>query len=112
MVSANRGRPRFTVPIDNKFAIVPKSACVFALIVAPLLLFVAPPGQNMLEARLENRIFWPIMVAISVVLIAQDRSRRGRPSLPPHIICLLLYLAFAGASALWAFSPGSSLIRF
>jgi exopolysaccharide production protein ExoQ len=96
----------------DKFAIVPIAACVFALIVAPLLLFVAPPDKNMLEARPENRIFWPIMVAISVVLIVRDHSRRGRLSLPPHIICLLLYLAFAGASALWAFSSGSSFTRF
>src|SRR5262249_9433098 len=30
----------------------------------------------------------------------------------PHIICLLAYLAFAGASVLWAFRPELSFIRF
>ena len=97
----------------DKFAIVPNSACVFALIVSPLLIFLTIPDvqtlQSMLEARLENRVFWPPIAAISVVLAVQNRSRL---TLPPNIICLLAYLAFAGASVLWAFSPERSLIRF
>jgi O-antigen ligase len=100
----------------DKFAIVPLSACVFALIVAPLLIFLTLPDvqtlQNIVEARLEQRIFWPAMVTISVALGVQNYSRLGRLTLPPHIICLLAYLAFAGASALWAFSPERSFIRF
>jgi exopolysaccharide production protein ExoQ len=97
----------------DKLAIVPISACVFALIVSPLLIFITIPDvqtlQSMLEARPENRIFWPPLAAISVVLAVQNRSRL---TLPPNIICLLAYLAFAGASFLWAFSPERSLIRF
>ena len=65
--------------------------------------------QSVMEARPENRIFWPAMAAISVGLAAQNRSRL---TLPPHIICLFVYLAFAGASVLWAFSPERSFIRF
>jgi len=68
--------------------------------------------QSMLDSGMANRIFWPAMAAISVVLAAQSYSRFGRPTIPPHIICLLAYLAFAGASALWAFNPEISSIRF
>jgi O-antigen ligase len=49
------------------------------------------------------------MAAIAVVLAAQNRSRI---TLAPHIICLFVCLAFAGASVLWAFSPAISFIRF
>jgi exopolysaccharide production protein ExoQ len=105
------GRPSVSTRMIDKFAIVPISACVFALIVAPLLLFVTPPDQA-LEARPENRLFWPVMAVISVVLALQNRARLGRLTLPPHIICLLAYLAFAGASVLWAFKPESAFIRF
>ena len=35
-----------------------------------------------------------------------------RLTFPPHIICLFAYLAFAGASVLWAFKPELSFIRF
>ena len=63
----------------------------------------------MLQSRPENRIFWPAVAAISLVLAVQNGSRL---TLPPHIICLLAYLAFAGASVLWAFKPELSLIRF
>ena len=93
----------------DKCAIVPISACVFALIVAPLLIFLNIPAVQVMEARPETRIFWPAMAGISVILAVQNRSRL---TLPPHIICLLAYLAFAGASVLWAFSLERSFIRF
>jgi exopolysaccharide production protein ExoQ len=81
-------------------------------IASPLLIFVSggPTSlQSMMESRPENRIFWPAAAAISVVLAVPNRSRL---TLPPHIICLLAYLAFAGASVLWAFRPELSVIRF
>ena len=52
------------------------------------------------------------MAAISVVLAVRNYSRLGRLTCPPHIICLFVYVAFAGASALWAFRPEISFIRF
>src|SRR5262249_54281236 len=103
----NMGQPRSYTPMIDKCAIVPISACVFALIVSPLLiLFTSSPD---IINRPENRIFWPAMAAISVGLAVQNRSRL---TLPPHIICLLVYLAFAGASVGWAFNPELSFIRF
>jgi len=103
--------------IFDKYAIVPMSACVFALIVAPLLDFFTDlqtreAAALSAEARPENRIFWPAVAAISVILAVQNSSRLGRLTWPPHIICLFAYLAFAGASVLWAFSPQSSFVRF
>jgi O-antigen ligase len=62
-----------------------------------------------MDARPEPRIFWPAAAALSVVLAVQNRSRL---TLPPNIICLFAYLALAGASVLWAFSPQSSFVRF
>ena len=93
----------------DKFAILPISACVFALIVSPLLFFFTPTNFGAMDARPEPRFFWPAMAAISVLLVAQNRSRL---TLPPHIICLFAYLAFAGASVLWAFSPDRSFVRY
>jgi exopolysaccharide production protein ExoQ len=111
--NANMGQPRSSTPMIDKCTILPISACVFALIVSPLLIFFTSPPiktlQSVMEPRPENRIFWPALAAISVVLAVQNRSR---VTLPPHIICLLVYLAFAGASVLWAFSPELSFIRF
>ena len=113
MHSFELSRPRSSTPMIDKYAIVPISACVFALIVSPLLIFVnsfpIQTLQSAMESRPENRIFWPAMAAISVVLAVRNRSRL---TLPPHIICLLAYLAFAGASVLWAFRPELSFIRF
>jgi O-antigen ligase len=59
--------------------------------------------------RLENKIFWPALAAISIVLIAANWSRLV---LPPNIKCLFAYLAFAGASVLWAFKPELSFSRY
>jgi exopolysaccharide production protein ExoQ len=97
----------------DKFAILPILACCFAVIVFPLLGFFTPisagAGMNEAVARPETRIFWPIVAAISALLALQNRSRLTGP---PHIICLVAYLAFAGVSAFWAFSPGHSFIRY
>jgi exopolysaccharide production protein ExoQ len=49
------------------------------------------------------------MAAISVVLAVRNHSRL---ILAPHLICLLAYVAFAGASVVWALSPEISFIRF
>src|SRR5262245_28350726 len=115
MHSFELGRARSSTPMIDKCVIVPISACVYASIVSPLLLFVSEPAntlQSVMETRPENRIFWPAMAAISVVLAVRNRSRLGTLTWPPHIICLLAYLAFAGASVLWAFRPELSFIRF
>ena len=93
----------------DKFAILPISACVFSLIVSPLLFFFTPSNFATVEGRPEPRFFWPAMFAISILLVVQNRSRL---TLPPNIICLFAYLAFAGASVLWAFSPDHSFIRY
>jgi exopolysaccharide production protein ExoQ len=101
----------------DQCTMVPISACLFALIVSPLLVFFTDLQtlENATlagDARPENRIFWPAMVAVSVILASQNHSRLSRLAWPPHIICLFAYLAFAGASALWAFNPGISFVRF
>lgn len=97
----------------DKFTFLPIFACCFALIVFPLSGFLNPisadPGMSEVVARPETRLFWPATAAISAILALQNRSRL---TLPPHIICLLAYLAFAGLSVLWAFSPGHSFIRY
>ena len=95
----------------DKYSIVPILACLFATILGPLILAACSPDDYacLYAPRPEFRIFWPILAAISVVMAAQNYSRI---SFPPHVVCLLAYLGFAGASALWAFSPEQSFVRF
>ena len=52
------------------------------------------------------------MAMITLVLTLKDLSRLAKTSWPPHIVALLGYLGFAGISAVWAFSPESSCVRF
>jgi exopolysaccharide production protein ExoQ len=94
--------------------LVPILACSYAMIIVPLISFFDPPPtpQTALESGLINRIFWPAMAAISIVLASRNHFRIRRSNVPPHIVCLLAYLAFAGASVLWAFKPELSFIRF
>src|SRR6516162_6701099 len=116
MHSFELGRARASTSTIDNCAIVPILACVFAVLVSPLFIYFTTSDlntlQNIIEPRLEPRIFWPAMAAISVVLAVRHSSRLGRLSFPPNIICLLAYLAFAGASVLWAFRPELSFIRF
>jgi exopolysaccharide production protein ExoQ len=116
----NRGVPRAILSgptpkaIIDKFSLLPILACVYALIVSHLLIFFT--RSNGLEsqiaaadARWDSRLFWPAMSAISILLALQNRSRLV---LPPNLKCLVAYLAFAGASVLWALSPDHSFMRY
>jgi len=97
--------------IFDRFSIFPILAFVFAAIVAPLTIVGCSPMDTacLLEPRFENKVFWPLLAAVSAVLVVQNFSRL---TFPPHILCLFAYLAFAGASVLWAFKPETSFIRF
>ena len=100
--------------IIDKFALLPILAYIYSLIVSHLLPFLTQSGvpaaeNTAADGRMDTRIFWPAMAAISVMLAVQNRSRLV---LPPNIKCLVAYLAFAGASVLWAFSPDHSFMRY
>jgi exopolysaccharide production protein ExoQ len=92
----------------------PILACAYALIISPILLFFtsAPGSLGGYETRNENKFFWPALAGIAIISAAHNLSRGRRASYPPHILCLLAYLALAGLSILWAFSPPLSTIRF
>lgn len=107
-------RHKSSAPIFDRYIIVPISACLYAVVASPLILSLCNPldPKCVLESRPENKIFWPSMALISVIFALQNRSRVGRLSLPPHIVCFLAYLAFAGASVAWAYKPELSFIRF
>jgi exopolysaccharide production protein ExoQ len=107
------GRARSSTPTIDTCAIVPILACAYAAIIGPLLTFGSGPVDiQRAEPGLPQRIFWPAIAAVSVVLAVRRYSRLGRFTLPPHIIFLFAYVAFAGASVLWAFRPEISFIRF
>lgn len=108
-------QPTSSAPTIDKYAILVILACAYATVIGPLIDFggigSSADIQNA-EPGLPNRIFWPAMAAVSVALAAKNYSRLSRLTWPPHIICLLAYVAFAGASVLWAFKPETSLVRF
>ena len=113
--SLKSSRPKSSASAFDICAMIPVLAFAYSAIIQPLLYFSFPPApglQGLLESRTENRVFWPAMAAIAVVLAVRNQSRGGRLALPPNIISLLAYVAFAGASVLWAFKPELSFIRF
>ncbi len=115
MHSFEFGRARPSAAATDVCAIVPVLACAYPAIIEPLIYSTFPPApglQGILESRIENRIFWPALAAISVLLAARNSSRFAKFTLPPNIVCLLAYLAFAGASVAWAFKPALSFTRF
>jgi O-antigen ligase len=75
-------------------------------------LSLAEAQKLLTEPRPENKIVWPALAVISVILAVQNRSRLAGLTWPPHIICLLAYLALAGTSILWSVRPELSFTRF
>lgn len=63
--------------------------------------------------RVENILFWPTLAAIVLALVFHNRSLLDRgffKSLP--IASLVVYLAFAGASIIWAYKPDYAFNRY
>ena len=106
-------RPRPAVSVSDIYAI-PILALIFALIAGPLLYFYTfTPStvRGLMETRNENKIVWPALAALAVIFAA--RKYRGKKIvLPPHMMIFLAYLAFAGASILWAYKPEFSFVRY
>src|SRR5215468_7533237 len=98
MHSPATGRARSSTAPTGKYVILPILACIYASIVSPLVLATCgfADAKCLLESRPEHKIFWPLMAAVSIILAVRNRSLLGRISWPPHIFCLLGYLAFAG----------------
>src|SRR5712671_707001 len=110
MHASELNRVRFSTGIVDSSAVVPLLACAYATIATPLMLLAFNSSlAEAYESHWQNKVFWPAMAAISVVLGVRNSSRLR---LPPHIGCLLAYLAFAGTSVLWAVNPELSLIRY
>jgi O-antigen ligase len=99
----------------SHISLMPVLAVSFPAIIQPLIYLSFPPAaglQGLLESRIENRIFWPALAFIVILVAAQNWTRLNRLSIPPNIAALLAYLAFAGASVVWSFNPTLSFIRF
>ena len=115
MPFARSGHAKPSPSAVNACAVVPVLALAYSTVIQPLIYFHFPPVpglQGLMETRTENRIFWPTLAAIAVLVAAKYWPRVGRLTLPPVIVALLAYLAFAGTSIAWSFNPGLSLIRF
>lgn len=113
--STQIGHAKASTRMIDKCAIIPILACAFATIVNPWLEFAYRTSYTSIEDAapgLSGRIFWPLMAAVSLGLAAGNPFRLSRVTWPPHLRWLLAYLAFAGLSALWAFKPELSFIRY
>lgn len=109
ITSGRSVRSRKAGPVFDKYLITPNLVFAYCLIVAPMLMFLFP-GKDVMEPRIDNKIFWPLVAAGALACLAS--ANRTRLTWPPHIVWLGAYLALAGASVLWAFKPGISFSRF
>src|SRR3954468_16283337 len=100
--------PRASAGTLDICALIPVLAFAYSSLIQPLIYFSFPPSpglQGLLESRIENRIFWPALAAIAIVVVAQRLARGDRLAASPNIISLCAYFGFAGASIAWAFKP-------
>jgi exopolysaccharide production protein ExoQ len=92
-------------PGSTLLSVIPGFSIYYILLILPFI-----PGEG--KERVENILFWPLAVALTLTLVLQNWSRvdfRFFLSLP--IMSLIVYLVFAAASVTWAYSPDFALSR-
>ncbi len=99
----------------DKYALVTLFACAYAVVIGPFLLSGDPTPSTATDIQnaspnLVVRIFIPAIATVTVVMAVRNRDRLRR--WPVHLLCLFAYVAFAGASIVWAFRPEASFVRF
>jgi exopolysaccharide production protein ExoQ len=63
--------------------------------------------------NLANRIFWPLLFIVTIVLAFCHRSRIQWDFFrTPAVVSLIAFLTFAGASITWAYSPEHAFNRY
>ena len=95
----------------NKYSIIPAMACLYALIVHPIIISSCPMNDMVClsSAGSVSKVFWPILVLAALAVILPNRARL---TLPTNIVYLLVCLAFAGTSVAWAYNAELSFIRY
>ena len=91
-------------------ALTPTLACFFAVIISPVFDQLSPHSTT--ELGIANRIFWPLLAALSIVLAVPNFRFAGRVRLAPHIYWLIALALYAGASTVWAIKPEGSFVRY
>jgi O-antigen ligase len=82
------------------------------MILIPILDYVTQPSQiELAEGGIANRIFWPSLAALSIVLAVRNLRFARRQRLAPHISWLIALALYAGASTAWAIKPELSFVR-
>ena len=86
-------------------------ACLFVTVIAPLIIFVTDDRRGVGIIQPLNRIFWPAVAILALIIAFKHRSQLYRLQFPIHNLFVFAYLAIAGASILWAFNPEITMIR-
>ncbi|WP_315779894.1 MULTISPECIES: O-antigen ligase family protein [unclassified Bradyrhizobium] len=113
--SSTAAAPRSSAGAFDICAVIPVLAFAYSSLIQPLIYFSFPPSpglQGLLESRTENRIFWPALAAVAIIVAAQRLARGTRLAAPPNIVSLCVYFGLAGASVAWAFKPEFAFVRF
>lgn len=105
------GAPAAPARTKNAYLLVSFAGLAYSLIVQPLIVSACDPFDIACTyaSRPDNKIIWPALAVISLVLLVNNWRR---VFVPPNIACLFAFVAFAGMSVVWAYNPELSAIRY
>jgi O-antigen ligase len=86
---------------------LPATALLYTAVAAPTLFMIFPSAED--ASRLENRLTWPILTALALLIIFDRREKLA--DVRYNILCLCAFLLFCALSTFWALFPGITLFR-
>ncbi len=108
--------PLSAYKLDRLFILIPTVVCAYETLISPLLIFLTTDpvaGQIAISAnsRIENKVFWPLVSLLSLLLAWRKLGQARQLNEPAGLLILTCYIALAGCSVFWSAEPETTIRR-
>jgi O-antigen ligase len=110
------GLPPLAHKLDRVLILIPTVVCAYPALISPLLIYLTADASatqitSEIDSRIENKIFWPMVVLVTITLSWRRLAYLRLIKAPAGLLFLATYIALAGCSVFWSVEPNTTVRR-